>query len=226
MNEIEYYEKDVIDLRGKLPVNPNPKRKYKRRKLSKIKKLVLHCDDWDTDIFTIAEYDVTPNPKHHISKKGCPECTYHYFIEKNGDVMQCVDLNKISWHAGNHNGKSAGVCMRYRATGNKYPPPIHQLEAAESLLAYLCLKLGVDPDNVYGHRELYGTGWLYGPKGIRKLRKTCPGLLVNMDLVRYNVAIKVQKVLKDNHFYNSKIDGIFGPKSEAALKQYHKQITK
>jgi N-acetyl-anhydromuramyl-L-alanine amidase AmpD len=204
-----------------MPKNPNPRRRYKKRKLKKISKLVLHCDDWDADIMTIANYDVTPHPQHHISKKGCPGFTYHYFIEKDGTVKYAMDLKEITWHAGNHNGKSIGVCIRYRATGNPNPPPKVQLTALQKLLARLCLDLCIDPDNIKGHRELFGTGYKV-VNGKKKLRKTCPGMLVNLDEMRYVVSMAVQQVLAGLGLYTGRIDGDFGPKSEAALERHRK----
>lgn len=210
-----------IDIRDKMLKNPDPKRRYKKRKLKKIKKIVFHCDDWDKDLWETAYYDVTPNPDHHISTKGCPGFTYHYFVEKVGTVFYCEDINKITWHAGNHNGKSIGICMRYNATGNSNPPPEEQLLAAQELMTRLCLDLGIDPDNIYGHRELYGTGYKI-VNGVKKLKKTCPGMLVSMSKTRYIVSMSVQQVLAGLGHYAGTIDGIFGRKSEAALRKYTK----
>lgn len=209
----------LIDLRSKMLKNPDPKRVYKKRKISKISAIVLHCDDWDADVWTIAKYDVTPHPDHHISPAGCAGFTYHFFVEKDGSVLYCQDLTDVTWHAGNHNGYTVGICMRYKATGNKNPPLSIQLERTTSLMADLCLRLGIDPDLIRGHRELPGTGYKI-VNGKKKLRKTCPGLLVNLDKIRYDVSIKVQKVLKKYGFYTGEIDGIFGKKSERALKRY------
>ena len=83
------------------------------------------------------------------------------------------------------------------------------------------MNLGVDPDMILGHRELPGTGYKI-IRGIKRLRKTCPGLLVNMSQVRYAVSIEVQKFLRDMGLYSGRIDGLFGRNSEKALKKYKK----
>jgi len=212
-----------FDVRDQMPKNPNPKRKYSRRKLDRIDTIVLHCDDADHSCMNIAKYDVTPNPKHHISKLGCPGITYAFFVEKDGITLHCSDMENVTWHASGHNSNSIGVCLRYRATGNKNPPPACQLSAAVDLIADLCLELFVDPDDVQGHRELEGTGYEV-VNGTKKLLKTCPGLLVNMDQFRYRVAVKVQKWLKTEGWYTSPIDGRFGPRSERAMEKYKQHI--
>lgn len=207
----------IQDLRGELPIHKT--RKYKRRNMKRANKIVFHCTDGNATVQQVARYDVTPHPDNHISPRGCPECTYHYFVDPDGTVFHCVDDNKIAWHAGNHNGSSIGISMRYKATGNNQGPPAKQLKSIYVLFTELCLKYGIDPDNIKGHRELYGTGYKI-VNGVKKLRKTCPGMLVNLDKTRYIVSLSIQKILAACDLYTGEIDGIFGRKSEAALKEY------
>ena len=210
----------LIDVRDNLPLNPNPKRRYKRRKLSKIKKIVLHSTGTgEPNLMPLAKYDVTPRPDHHISPKGCPGFTYHYYINQTGEVFFTSDPKNITWHAGEHNGSGIGVCMQYKYVNNPNPPSNKQLQATCKLLTYLCLKLKIDPDNIKGHRELRGTGYKI-VNGVKKLRKPCPGMLVSMSKIRYTVSMSVQKVLAQFGLYKGKIDGAFGPMSEAALAKY------
>ncbi|RLF67744.1 MAG: hypothetical protein DRN26_01575 [Thermoplasmata archaeon] len=211
----------IVDVRRKMYKNPDPNRRYKIRKLNKIKKLVLHCDDLDWDLWDIARYDVTPNPNHHISPKGLPGFSYHHFIEKDGTIFYCETVTKITWHVAAHNTSSIGICIRYRATNNKNPPPVKQIDAVIELMTRLCLILGISPDNIYGHRELPGTGYVI-INGRKRYRKSCPGWLVNLDKLRYTISIEAQKTLKQQGYYKGPIDGIFGRKSRKALKKYSK----
>jgi N-acetyl-anhydromuramyl-L-alanine amidase AmpD len=214
---------ELRDVRNELPLNPNPRRRYRRRRLKKINKLVLHCTGTgEPNLLPLARYDVTPRPDHHISKKGCPGFTYHYYISKDGTTFFTSDLENITWHAGKHNKNSVGICMKYKSKDNPSPPPDAQLQAAYKILTHLCLELGIDPDRIRGHRELWGTGYKI-KNGVKKLRKTCPGMLVNMDKTRYIVSMAVQKVLAQLGYYRGKIDGDFGSLSEAALAQYRKR---
>jgi N-acetyl-anhydromuramyl-L-alanine amidase AmpD len=218
----------LIDVRSSLPLNPNPRRRYKRRKLKKITKIVIHSTGTgEPNLVPLARYDVTPRPDHHISPKGCPGFTYHYYVgrdEGQGDpnIFFTSDLENITWHAGKHNKNSIGVCMKYKYQGNPNPPSDGQLQALYRLLVHLCLELKIDPDNIRGHRELRGTGYKI-VNGVKKLRKPCPGMLVNMDALRNIIARGVQTVLKTTGYYNRRVDGIFGPLSEKALKQYHEK---
>jgi N-acetyl-anhydromuramyl-L-alanine amidase AmpD len=215
-----------IDVRNSLPLNPDPRRRYEKRQLSKIDTIVLHSTGTGApELMPLARYDVTPRPDHHISPKGCPGFTYHYYIdEDNGedesDIFLTSSYKNITWHAGNHNANSIGVCMRYKYVDNPNPPSEKQLQAVYRLLTHLCLELKIDPDNIKGHRELQGTGYTI-VNGVKKLRKPCPGMLVSMSKIRYIVSMGVQRVLAELGLYIGKIDGVFGPKSEAALAKYN-----
>jgi len=210
---------NIVDVRGTLPLNPDPNRRYALRTLNNIVRIVLHCDDMDADLMTIANFDVTPRPDHPISPLGDPGFTYHYFIEKDGTKYFTQDLEEVTWHVGGYNLGSVGICIRYHATGNHNPPPDIQLESVYELITSLCLSLGLEPDDVVGHRELLGTGYRI-VNGKKVLRKTCPGLLVSMSKTRYTVSMQIQKALKDAGFYKGAMDGIFGPLSKKAFKQY------
>ena len=83
----------------------------------------------------------------------------------------------------------------------------------------LCLDFNLTPDKVVGHRELKGTGWVMF-KGSKTLRKTCPGINVDLELMRYDISRYMQIVLGTNGFYTAAVDGIFGPKSKEALNSY------
>jgi hypothetical protein len=73
-----------------------------------------------------------------------------------------------------------------------------------------------------GHRELKGTGWTMF-KGSKRLRKTCPGIKVDLDKVRRSVARFMQIVLGADGFYTGKVDGLFGPRSKKAFESYLSQ---
>jgi N-acetyl-anhydromuramyl-L-alanine amidase AmpD len=217
----------LIDMRGKLPRNPDPNRKYRLRNMSKVSKLVIHCTNGNGSLVPLARYFVTPDKKNHISKKGLPEFAYHFWINHDGNIYYCTDVRKVSWHAGNWNPQSIGVALRYKADGNPSPPNYAQLYAAQQLIYRICigeykmLPQGLDPDNVMGHRELPGTGYKI-ENGVKKLRKTCPGMLVSMTQFRYELAIQMQQKLADLKLYKGAIDGLFGPKSEKALMKHMK----
>jgi hypothetical protein len=204
-----------IDIVGDLPVHPT--KKYKLRELSDIKRIVVHTTDWRTSPKTIAIFDIEPN---HISKTGCPAITYHEMVMDTGLVYHCLPFRQVSWHAGIWNPGSLALAMVFRVSDSKgrdvHAPSENLLKTTQTRLGQLCLELGLTPDKVVGHRELKGTGWFFS-KGSRRLRKTCPGLKVDLDLLRTNVAKYMQIILKLNGAYKGEIDGDFGPLSRGAL---------
>jgi len=212
---------EPIDLRDKLPRHPT--KSYKTRSLSKIKRIVVHTTDWSTTPKTIAEYDVKPN---HISKTGCAAITYHEMIGTVGELYQTLPYEEVSWHVGMWNPGSLGIALSYRCSNKKgedvYAPKRALLHTLEVRCGQICLNLGLTPDKVVGHRELKGTGWTMF-KGSKRLRKTCPGIRVDLDKVRRNVARYMQIILGANGFYIGKVDGLFGPQSDKAFKLYLSQ---
>jgi hypothetical protein len=205
------------DLSKKLPRHPT--RKYPTRKLSDIKGIVVHCTDNYWDVWELARRDITPGKTNPVSSRGCPECTYHSFITKEGKIYRTVDYTKSSWHAAGYNAKTVSTCIQYLATGNKEAPPKVQMEALYNHLADEAVTLKIVPDKllIRGHRELKGTGYLIDRGGHKRLKKTCPGLLVDLDALRLEVAKRMQKILKSRGLYKGEIDGLFGPRSKVAL---------
>jgi hypothetical protein len=206
-----------IDVSRELPRHPT--KVYTKRSLSKIKKIVVHTTDANWSLQELVEFDLGPN---HISKTGCPAITYHDVIMPSGVVYHCLPYNEVSWHVGNHNGESVAVAMMYKCTSNNkdvFPPPDSEVKALISHCGKLCIKFNLDPSNVVGHRELFGTGWFWS-KGHKRLRKTCPGLQVDLDSLRKKVARYMQIFLRLEGSYLGNIDGIWGPKSKMALERY------
>ena len=80
-----------------------------------------------------------------------------------------------------------------------------------------CLTYKLNPETqIVGHRELPAYFVLLG-NGSKKYRKTCPGMLVDMDEFRTRVSKGLQLFLKSFMLYEGEIDGMFGAKSIQAL---------
>jgi N-acetyl-anhydromuramyl-L-alanine amidase AmpD len=203
------------DLRGKLPVHPT--RRWAKR--NGVDTIVLHTTASDNqDPAKTALYHITPGKDNHISTKGCPAICYHDFITKTGTVFRCNNYRDWVWHAGLYNKRSIGVVMAFRGQDG-HAPEAAQLKAAEEHITTLCLYLHVSPKRVIGHRECSGMFTILG-NGSKRYRKTCPGMGVNLDMFRSTVASRMQRILTEKGLYDGLIDGIFGPKSTAALKMY------
>ena len=210
------------DLRNQLPRHPTKTPTV--RTLSNIDMIVVHTTDWDTDVMTLAKYDVGPN---HISSTGCPGITYHDVVMKDGTRNHCESYKNVTWHVGKWNPKSIAIALMYRCTSAGKPdltPPPAMIESLKNLLVTQVLVLKVLPNNIRGHRELEFTGWIWklgkDGKAGKSLIKTCPGMQVDLDKLRDDVTRRVQTKLGFDGYYKGPIDGQFGPKSQAALKEW------
>lgn len=214
-----------LDMKSKYIINDlprHPTRKYRKRTFKKINKIVVHTTDRDWSILELAEYDINPN---HISPEGCPAITYHDVIMKQGNVLHTLNYNEVSYHAGGYNTGSIAVALMYRCTSSitgkdTFGPSDAAYKALRSHCGKLCLRFGLTPDRVFGHRELKGTGWFLNSRGSKRLRKTCPGLQINLNKLREDAARYMQIFLKLEDLYKGPIDGDFGKNSKRALKDY------
>jgi len=85
-----------------------------KKSLNYIDEIIIHCtandnEKWNNPIFLI-EYDTHSN---HISKNGCPFATYHYYINKPGEIFHLIDLKYFCWHCKAHNRNSIAVCIHH-----------------------------------------------------------------------------------------------------------------
>lgn len=213
-----FWDVKPIDIQNDLPRHPN--KVYSVRSCSNIKRIVIHTTDWIVTPQRLAEYDISPN---HISATGCPAITYHELVMNDGKIFKTLPWTETSWHVGLWNPGSLALALVFKATDkedkDQYAPSKNSLLSLQTRCGDICLQLALTPDKVKGHRELKGTGWFW-QKGSKRLRKTCPGLKVDMDLLRTNIAIYMQCRLKLEGLYSGEIDGQFGKKSRAALKEY------
>lgn len=105
------------------------------RGFGQIKKIIVHCtatdsEVWDDPIACI-NYDMIPN---HISSKGCPTCTYHFYVEQKGTIYQLVSVYIKTWNCKGHNNDSIAVCINHG--GEK--KDVIEKEQYESLIDTIC----------------------------------------------------------------------------------------
>ncbi len=161
--------------------------------------IALHCDDaanWD--VWDLINYDLRPN---HISSKGCPCPTYAYWISRRGTIYKVAQEAYATWHAGvglatrqlyripDWNQVAIAICFAHKP-GAEDGLTDEQLEAGQLLCAEIALRRNIQSADIKGHRELAGSG--YYPKNPARLRKTCPGL--DVDLVAFRAAVRDLKV--------------------------------
>lgn len=153
------------------------------RGFNAIEKIIIHCtatdsEGWENPMACI-NYDLAPN---HISKKGCPFATYHFYVNKKGDIYQLVSLNLYTWNVAGHNSDSIAICINHGATkDNVYNV---QYEALIDSIVYVfdLMDWSYSEDNV---RERLTFHRDFNPY------KSCPGKL-NKEQLQNNVIARLK----------------------------------
>jgi N-acetyl-anhydromuramyl-L-alanine amidase AmpD len=126
------------------------------RKISGIKKIILHCSDSD-------------NPKHddisvikawHL-ERGFLDVGYHFFIKKDGKNQIGRPIYMIGAHCIGHNIDSVGLCL----SGKKIFSD-NQLKATNILCHTLIQRFRLSVHDVYPHNHF-------------DANKTCPNFLIS-----------------------------------------------
>ena len=194
----------IIDITGQLPMNPRQPRIPLRTVAPTM--IVWHCDaalNWT--VHDLVRYDLAPN---HISPKGCPCPTYQYYVTRDGKLYKIAQEAWVTWHAGvswlqrklhglpDYNQIGLAICFAHDPSKEREGLTTEQMETGFLLTAEITLRRDIQSSAVKGHRELPITGYAWGHP--EKLRKTCPGLDVDMDAARKQVhQLKLEVLRKD-----------------------------
>ena len=123
-----------------------------KRKKEKIKYLVFHYTGMKSEKLAIGRL------KDKKSKVSC-----HYFIKKNGTILNMVPESYISWHAGISNWKkydkinknSIGIEIQNPGHKNNYSNfSIKQIRSIEYLSKKLIKKFNLNKKNFLGHSDV------------------------------------------------------------------------
>ena len=152
----------IVDLRGKLRTHKT--KRYKKRSLSDIRSFGIHHSLTETG---------SPEAfnNFHIDTNGWPGIAYTYAIQRDGTVYWCWDHDVVTYHVGNSNKHSLGICMI--GDFRKNPPTPEQYKAALELVRHLQPKIPTAKE-IKGHSEYPGYSW-----------KSCP--VIDMDKFRADV---------------------------------------
>lgn len=153
----------MMDVRHQLTKHPN--RVYPNRTLEQIKYIVVHHS-----LTTSGSAEAYAN--YHVNTHGWPGIGYPFVIEKDGVIKICHDLTKLTYHVGNSNRVSVGICL----TGDfrTQQPTAKQYQALLWLIDWLKDTLP-NKVEIKGHSEMPGYAW-----------KECP--VIDMNVVRKQVA--------------------------------------
>lgn len=205
-----------MDYRGYTKINPMVKMPIRdvSSPSSLIDRIVFHCTDanhWKPDKLS----------QFFVEEKGWPICGYHYYVM--GDtVYHMVGENVITYHAAPYNKNSVSFSIDYPATEFEkigVAPSVEVMDKAIKTATFLALKFKVPTPYIYGHRELQYTGWFW-KQDHKVLRKTCPGLKIDLNQFRIDVCRTVQYNLNVLGSNKLATDGIFGPKTALAMKNF------
>lgn len=144
---------DYLDWVNVLPWNKKG-RKWGKRNLKDINKIIVHQSLSDGKIESINNYLISPG--NHISPgQGCPHICYHICIDKEGQIILCNNFLDRTWHTKGQNKHGIAICVlgNFNGTGwNKgHDPTDEQIKSLKNLIAHLMDKLSFKGQDVYGH---------------------------------------------------------------------------
>jgi len=136
----------------KISQNYSPNFSVKKRSNKNIKFIIIHYTGMNKELSAI--------------KRLCnndSKVSAHYFIKKDGSVLNLVPPLYEAWHAGKSSWKSFKSLNRY-SIGIEIHNPGHenkyknfsqkQITSTKKLLKYLILKYKIGPKNVLGHSDI------------------------------------------------------------------------
>lgn len=222
----------IVDIRDQLPVHET--RRFARRKLSDIRGVVYHHLAGDFPVDGVARYHVSEDC--HISPgKGCPGIVYTFFVEKDGTVYLCNDLENVTWAQGggtvpipqaraNVQFVSVGFRGDFSSKGHKgkNKPTEQQLDVARRLWFHLKDQLDLSEDMLFGHYD-FGKAACPGDDIAKVIETVCAeGLQVKPNLPR-SIEDWQKGLVRLGHdlgTYGPKkdgVDGSWGKASQEAL---------
>jgi len=119
-------------------------KRYSKRDLKKIKRIVIHHFAGNISIHEAAKY--------HVSK-GWPGLGYHYVIDYDGSINICNYIDTISYNVGNNNTPTIGIAIR--GDWSDQLPDSCMLFALDELIESIRLTSGYLP--VFGHDDFRNT---------------------------------------------------------------------
>ncbi|MFT7151163.1 MAG: N-acetyl-anhydromuramyl-L-alanine amidase AmpD [Nonlabens sp.] len=122
----------------------HPTKKYNARQLGAITHLAIHHSLTKTG-------SAESFARYHVDTNNWPGIGYHFVIEKNGTVKWCHNLEVKSYHVGNSNKFSAGICVVGDFRSQKLEPI--QLAPLLALLKFLKRELDIPLENIQGHSQ-------------------------------------------------------------------------
>lgn len=127
--------------------------------------IIVHTADYD------GPYDTFEDLIRWHKERGFRTIGYHYYIRKDGTIYQGRQDTSVGAHcrAGGMNRRSIGIC--FEGDHDIEPWTEAQTDTFRLLATMLMARYPILSHRVLGHREVDD-------------RKTCPGMMIDMDAVR------------------------------------------
>ena len=139
------------------PIKWVPSKKYSSRKGYKIKQLILH-------------YTVSPTAQSAINSgtTGTRQASFHYLIDRNGDLYQLVNEEDKAWHVGYGKVNFYSIGIEHVAMPGQRMTKAQEKTSVQ-LIKRLLYKYDLKWTDVIGHRHTGQAtscpGQLFGPTG-------------------------------------------------------------
>jgi hypothetical protein len=121
--------------------------------------------------------------RYHVEHNGWRDIGYHFVVRKDGTVEPGRPLTQLGAHTEGAND-TIGICVTGDGDSEAWTP--EQAMSFSTLAADQLRALGLDASAICGHREAPARF------GAKPTHKTCPGLRIDLDYVRANVAAYLQ----------------------------------
>jgi hypothetical protein len=147
----------------------------KNRQLGLISRVIVHRNSVGENVDEIYKF-FKENPNYTGGK-----IPYHFFVYKDGTIVQTIPLSKIGFAALAANAGGIQVC----GVGDfrTLAPSVKQYESILWIVTQLCKWIGRPV--AFGHDEI--------PEAMGDEKKVCPGHLINMNEVRKFVSEHLTK---------------------------------
>ncbi|WP_054635162.1 N-acetylmuramoyl-L-alanine amidase [Thalassobacillus sp. C254] len=224
----------IKNVRSQVPRDPR-NRAPQKRNLNDIRRIVWHHGMTRRGL---GGTNYLAYLRFHVNDNGWRLGGYTFGVEPNGEILQGYDLDIITYHVGNYNRHSLGIVLpgdfRYE------DPTSAQYKAAVELTNWLLDQLPRNDIEVVGHQEVPTYAWKNCPAiDMNKVRRdvrnkkssggivkgtstsvTLPQLI--SPFMRGNDVKDIQADLTKLGYDLGEVDGIFGPKTDAAVRAFQK----
>ncbi|MBN1582838.1 MAG: N-acetylmuramoyl-L-alanine amidase [Anaerolineae bacterium] len=140
-----------------LPVHAS--KQYAERKLTTIQNIVINHSAVPATV-TVGQI-----AQFHVKNMEWPGIGYHFYIDGQGSIYKTNELTTISFHVGNYDSTSVGICVAGNFT--KTIPTSSQIQSTAHLIAWLLQEFELPLNAVKGKKEFIdtqspGQQWLAG----------------------------------------------------------------